>query len=228
MNMANLDLYNKFKKVPNEAKKSIVGGRLKGFTDINPMWRIKTLTEEFGAVGIGWYTEVVNRHIEEGANGEKAAFISLNLYVKIGEEWSKPIYGEGGSSFIANEKAGKYTSDECFKMAETDALSVACKKLGIGADVYYDRDSTKYDVVAENKSNTPIKKETKPTTEQNTVVEAISLAAQQRFAKEELANATTADEALAVWKKYTQLQTEEFKEEVKKRRKELSDATKKE
>jgi hypothetical protein len=29
--------------VPNEAKKEIKGGRLSGFTDINPMWRIKTL-----------------------------------------------------------------------------------------------------------------------------------------------------------------------------------------
>ena len=30
-------------------------------------------------------------------------------------------------------------------MAVTDALSVACKQLGIGADVYFDRDKTKYD-----------------------------------------------------------------------------------
>lgn len=29
-------------------------------------------------------------------------------------------------------------------MALTDAISVACKALGIGADVYWDKDSTKY------------------------------------------------------------------------------------
>ena len=28
-----------------------------------------------------------------------------------------------------------YTSDECYKMALTDALSVACKALGVAADV---------------------------------------------------------------------------------------------
>lgn len=30
-------------------------------------------------------------------------------------------------------------------MALTDALSVACKALGIAADVYWDKDKTKYD-----------------------------------------------------------------------------------
>ena len=59
-------------------------------------------------------------------------------------EWSEAIQGIGGSSFVTNEKNGLYTSDECFKMALTDAISVACKALGIGADVYWDKDSTKY------------------------------------------------------------------------------------
>ena len=47
--------------------------------------------------------------------------------------------------FVAKEKSGMYTSDECFKMALTDAISVACKALGVGADVYWDKDKTKYD-----------------------------------------------------------------------------------
>ena len=53
--MTNLDIYNKVREVPNKAKKNIGGGRLKGMTDINPMWRIKTLTEQFGPAGFGWY-----------------------------------------------------------------------------------------------------------------------------------------------------------------------------
>ena len=43
------------------------------------------------------------------------------------------------------EKSGTYTSDECYKMALTDAISVACKSLGMGADIYWGQDSTKYD-----------------------------------------------------------------------------------
>ena len=45
-------------KTPENAKKTILGGRLKGFTDINPMFRIKALTSEFGPIGKGWYIEV--------------------------------------------------------------------------------------------------------------------------------------------------------------------------
>ncbi len=70
--------------------------------------------------------------------------VDIELYVNykqpLGLEedlWSKAIEGSGGSSFISNEKNGLYTSDECFKMAYTDALSVACKSLGMGADVYW-------------------------------------------------------------------------------------------
>ena len=95
----NLGLYNKVRQVPIEAKKPIQGGRLKGMTDINPMWRIKTLTEQFGPCGKGWYYEITNKEIVEGANGEKVAFLDLNLYVNYGdghgEEWSKPIPGTG-------------------------------------------------------------------------------------------------------------------------------------
>lgn len=45
---------------------------------------------------------------------------------------------------MAKEKSGMYTSDECYKMALTDALSVACKALGVAADVYWQADKTKY------------------------------------------------------------------------------------
>ena len=140
----NLELYEKFRSVPNEAQKKITGGRLSGFTDINPMWRIKKLTEEFGSCGVGWYYEIVNQRIEQGGNEEKAAFVDILLFVKIGDEWSKGISGIGGSKFVSKENNGLYTSDECFKMALTDAISTACKALGIGADIYFEKDRTKY------------------------------------------------------------------------------------
>lgn len=135
--MENMEVYNRLKSVPKEAKKPIKGGRLSGMTDIKPMWRIEKLTEVFGMCGIGWKAPITNREIIEGANGEKIAIVDIDLYVKVDGEWSEPIQGTGGSSFIAKEKNGLYTSDECFKMAYTDALSVACKSLGMGADVYW-------------------------------------------------------------------------------------------
>ena len=141
--MENMEIYNRVRQVPDEAKKAISAGRLKGMTDINPMWRIKKLTEEFGPCGIGWWTKVTDRWTET-VGDETCAFVDLELYIKVGDEWSKPITGSGGSKLATKERSGIYVSDECYKMAETDALSVACKKLGIGADVYFSADRTKY------------------------------------------------------------------------------------
>ena len=59
--MNNMELYELGREVPNEAKKTITAGRLKGFTDINPMWRIKALTEQFGPCGIGWWYEIIDK-----------------------------------------------------------------------------------------------------------------------------------------------------------------------
>lgn len=142
--MENLDIYNAVRCVPEYAKKPIVGGRLKGKTDINPMWRIKALTEQFGPCGIGWYYKPVNKWIESHGD-EVCAFVDIELFIKVNGEWSMPISGTGGNMLAQKEKSGIYVSDECFKMATTDALSVACKQLGIGADVYWEDDRTKYD-----------------------------------------------------------------------------------
>lgn len=106
-------------------------------TDIRPMWRIEKLTEIFGPCGFGWKAPIRNKAIIDGANGEKIAIVDIDLYVKQDGEWSEPIAGTGGSTFVSNEKNGLYTNDECFKMAYTDALSVACKSLGFGADIYW-------------------------------------------------------------------------------------------
>lgn len=142
--MENLELYNKVREVPQDAKKTISAGRIKGFTDINPMWRIKCLTEQFGPCGIGWYYKTVEKWTET-VGDETCAFVMIELYVLYDDKWSQPISGTGGSRLATNERSGVYVSDECYKMATTDALSVACKNLGIGADVYWKEGKTKYD-----------------------------------------------------------------------------------
>ena len=142
----NLEIYEKVRQVPAEAKKEITNGKLKGKTDINPMWRIKVLTEQFGPCGFGWYYKILEKRIEKGDANTIAAFVDIELYVKKEDNWSQPIPGTGGSAFVQYFKSAGYseTNDECFKMALTDALSVSCKALGIGADVYWQADATKY------------------------------------------------------------------------------------
>ena len=140
--MDNMQIYNASRAVPEEAQKSFNNGSFSG-TDINPMWRIKKLTELFGPCGIGWYYEVISERCEEH-HDMTMAIVDLNLYVKQDGEWSKPIYGTGGNTLVKSTSKGVKSSDEGYKMALTDALSVACKALGIGADIYFAKDKTKY------------------------------------------------------------------------------------
>lgn len=142
--MENLEIYERVRQVPTSAQREIQAGRLKGKTDINPMWRIKALTEQFGPCGIGWKYTITDKCLANGANNEVSAFVDIDLFIKVDGAWSDAIPGTGGSAFVASERNGLYTSDECFKMALTDAISVACKALGFGADVYWAKDATKY------------------------------------------------------------------------------------
>jgi hypothetical protein len=150
------DIYDKLKQAPAWALRPIQAGRLKGKTDINPQWRYEALTEVFGTCGKGWKYEVLDFQTVPSTNGEIAAFASINLYVKIDDAWSDPIPGVGGSMFVEQEKNGLHTNDECYKMAVTDALSVATKMLGMAADVYKGLwDGTKYkQLPAEKKTPT--------------------------------------------------------------------------
>lgn len=182
--MSNLEIYNKVRKVPDEAKKKITGGRLNGMTDINPMWRIKSLTELFGVCGFGWKYEITDKRLEKGCNDEISCFVQISLFIKINDVWSDAIVGIGGASFVAKEKNGMYQSDECFKMALTDAISIACKAIGMGADVYFEKDRTKYD---------------------QQIIEA-EKAKKVEDAVKEMEAATSYDEIVIIWNKYVQFQ----------------------
>lgn len=135
--MGNLDYYNKLKVVPQEALRQIQSGRLRGKHDINPMWRIKVMTEQFGVCGIGW-KYVITKQWTETFGSEVKAYCNIDLFIKVNGEWSDAIQGTGGSSEVSMESKGAYVSDECYKMALTDALSVAMKALGVAADVYFE------------------------------------------------------------------------------------------
>ena len=162
----NVRFYHRFMETPKDAQKSFNNGRFSG-TDINPMWRIKILTEVFGPSGFGWWTQNVKYEFVEAdltrpnpnntVSKEVAVFCELELIVKDPEtgEVSQPIYGVGGNTFIAEGKYGPRSSDEAKKMAYTDALSIACKSLGIGHDIWYSNDRTKYTMP---NSDEPVKK----------------------------------------------------------------------
>lgn len=105
-------------------------------TDINPQWRYKAMTEQFGLCGIGWKFEISKLWTEDGANGEKLSFAQVAVFVKDGDKWSEPIVGIGGSRLVTSEKGKLVSNDEGYKMAVTDAFSTALKMLGVAADIY--------------------------------------------------------------------------------------------
>ena len=153
--MKNLEIWNKLKQPPTRALKQIGAGRLKGKTDINPQWRYEAMTNEFGICGVGWKYTIDKLWTEKGAGDVIFAFAQVSVYTRVDEcneqtnvrhvHWSEPIPGIGGSQLVEKESAGLHNNDEAFKMATTDALSVALKMLGVAADIYAGLwDGTKY------------------------------------------------------------------------------------
>lgn len=130
-----LELWKEWAHVDDPAcLKAIRGGNLNGKTDINPVWRMRKLTEIFGPVGFGWNVTEKERWTNECA-GEVGAFVKVELRICIEGKWSEPIEGTGGSKLCGKGK-GDGLNDEAWKMATTDAISVACKAIGMAADVY--------------------------------------------------------------------------------------------
>jgi len=137
--------WDKLKQPPSWAIKAITGGRLKGKSDINPQWRYQAMTELFGPCGVGWKYTINRVWSEPGSAGQIFAFAEISLYIKEGDNWSEPVPGIGGSMLVEMEKEGLHSSDEGYKMAVTDALSVALKMLGVAADIYAGKwDGSKY------------------------------------------------------------------------------------
>ncbi len=145
-NSDNLHIFRQVKSVPADATKPFRASWGKELTEIDPMWRIEKLTELFGACGEGWYTEVTRQEQVSLPNGEVCVFTDLDLYIKDSKtgRWSKPVRGTGGNRLVIMTDNGLALDDEAYKKAYTDALGIACKALGFGADIYRGRNDTKY------------------------------------------------------------------------------------
>ena len=160
--MDSMSIYDQLRQVPQNAIKKISGGKLAGMSDINPMWRIKRMTEVFGPYGKGWRMEISERwrdEVQTNSGTEVSANVKVAVSYRTAEgEWSEPAYGYGGSKLLGRGK-GSDLDDEAWKMALTDALGVAMKLLGMAADVYFEKDMrdnmTKYSEPAAPRNERP-------------------------------------------------------------------------
>ena len=168
--MENMEIWDKLKTPPPDALKTILAGRLKGKSDISPQWRYEAITEVYGVCGIGWKYTIDKLWTEAGSDNQIMCFALVSFYHRLeGTEWSDPIPGIGGSMLVTKESSGLHSSDEGYKMAVTDALSVALKMIGVGADVYRGLSDSKYNKqkqttpLAENKPSGDVEKARKAT-----------------------------------------------------------------
>lgn len=132
----NLTIWNAVSRPPKEALKQITGGRLSGMTDIKPQWRYKAMAKQFGVCGVGWKYTITREWTEQGSDSQILCFVNVDLFIKIDKEWSEAIPGTGGSMLVTKESKGLHSSDEGYKMALTDALSVAMGRIGVAAEIY--------------------------------------------------------------------------------------------
>lgn len=121
------------------------------FTDINPAWRMKRLTEIFGPVGIGWGYTIHERWREVWGKAADCCYVRLSLW-----------YVLGGVRYETPEQIGgtqvDYSPDECWKMSITDALGKCAMSLGLAADVYLGTFDTKYRDLHAAPATTPASK----------------------------------------------------------------------
>ena len=154
--MDNMRIWNLVKDTPQEAQKTIPAGKLKGFTDIKPIWRLRRLTEVFGACGEGWKYEITRKEFVPGANREVMCFLDVNLYYKKPDgSWSEPIPGIGGSMLTDTQKGNLVNNDDGFKNALSDAIGTACKALGMSENIYFGKPDGKYSAPRETPQTKP-------------------------------------------------------------------------
>ena len=163
--MNEMEVYDRLAVVPEDARKPIEFGALKGKSDINPQYRIEAMTKEFGLCGIGWKFEILKTEIINCPDGQVMVFMTIAAQVKDGDEWSAPAVGYGGDFIIKLEKGQLKPNDEAYKMAETDALGNALKYFGVAASVYRGMHDSKHgrrDEQARNEANQSATKNTAP------------------------------------------------------------------
>lgn len=238
----NLRFYNKGCEVPADALKSIQAGRLKGMSDVNPMWRMKRMTEIFGPVGFGWKYTIDRQWVEEYVtdtiesktpyqpqvpaerdergkvikegiaekhetttrtrNYEVKCFCNVSLYVRDPEtkEWSAAIPGNGGSAIVSKERGGAYVNDEGYKMALSDALSIAMKPLGIGGNIWYGPKANGHN---ESKYEAATRPESTQSAHRPAATSGYAYTGEQlNAALTETQNCTTIEQLNAVWHKW--------------------------
>lgn len=140
---ANLTLWNSLKRTDPKATKPFQrAGGFRG-TQIDPTWRLQTMTEAFGPVGQGWGYEQA-----EWTVVERMVFVCVKVWYRDPASgviaWTGPQWG--GTELVRRRRDGsEEPNDEAFKMSITDAVGKCLVQIGLAADVHMGQfDDSKY------------------------------------------------------------------------------------
>jgi hypothetical protein len=143
-------VWNSCQSTPSEYLKDFK--KAGGFSgkSIDPVYRIRKLTELFGPCGQGWCFVQEDQWSESGS-GAYVVYVRGHLW------WKDP---ETGATYQTMSHTGGTVADrapdEAYKMAETDALGKCCLDLGMSADVYLGcHDADKYQRASDDRSYSP-------------------------------------------------------------------------
>lgn len=131
MTSANMKIWDAVEKTdPSHTKKVNQRG---GFTAVSAAYQIKSATEQFGPIGVGW-------GYEAGAPVFQDVFVIVPVTLWHGDRANTfgPVYG-------CCEMFGKRPDGDAPKKAGTDALTKLLSQLGFNADVFLGKyDDNKY------------------------------------------------------------------------------------
>lgn len=101
-------------------------------TAVKPIYCDQRMTEHFGPCGEKWGIDEPNFQVVQ-AGEETMVYCWVSIWIK---EPTHKIFGVGGDKVVMKTTNGLKTSDEAFKMAFTDAVGNAYKRLGMSADIH--------------------------------------------------------------------------------------------
>ena len=129
--MSNLKLWESVEKTDPKYTKAF--NRPGGFsgTAINATYLIRKATELWGPMGSTWGAEIADERYVEGAEGTIIHVLRILFFYPAGKF---PSYGQ--TTFVGENKNGKFTDEEAPKKSLTDALTKALSMLGFSADVF--------------------------------------------------------------------------------------------
>jgi hypothetical protein len=135
----NMKLWDSVSKSdPKYLKRVSLGAR--SFTSIDPQYQVKSATEAFGPVGVGWGWEA-NTHFVNLSNGDTAVISDVSVWT--GEPSNRYGPFPGCRKFFDATKGRM--SEDAPKMSVTDGLTKALSHLGFNADVFLgEHDGNKY------------------------------------------------------------------------------------